>query len=807
MWSCEKDEKSSGAPLEITLEAETLSLFEGDNKTLKILTGNGKYKAKSSNTEVATVSVSENLLVVKSLKSGKTTVTLTDFKHKRTAIEITVSQAVNLSKYELGLGEKSEEIITISGEGTFEVTTQNAEIATAVLEGKNIKITGVKAGETAVSVTDTKINRTTNIIVTVYATVALDKNQAGLRVNEEEIVKILAGKGPFKVETDNDGVKAFEEDKILKIIALKPGQSVVTVTDTKTNQKAMVEVTVFKSIDVETSKVAMKIGEEKSVSISQGEGPYEVKSSNDVVRATIEGTNVKISALKGGKAIVTVLDTRTNRTFAIEAVVTASLQLEKTEVEVNPQAESTVIVVSGEGPFVTNSENAEIATATSDGRSIKISAKKAGRTQITVTDVKTQEKSVINVLVFNSITLSQNKVTLREKETASVNITSEGNNFKITSDNQNITAILEGKSIKITAVKAGKSIVTVTDVTSQKSVNLEVEVTASADIVLSKTEVSLRVGETATVAITSGEGAFQVSVNNDVVTATLENQNVKIVAKKGGQSEVTVSNSQTGKSAKISVTSQYGDFQVTENVTLNVNQTQEIAITGGSGQFTAVSDKENIATATISAGKVVVKGITAGNAIISVTDTQANKTKRINVTVKTAEKLSIGRKAINDVQVGGRGETALYSGMPVAELCTSENPSIAVFDKVETDEWGDRYVYVRGVGKGTTKVTISDGVTSFQVTVTVVGAPDFELLKNAFDIKVGETSIGAGVQGSGDFDINIQNTDLITVSQPNNYGSGDVYFFDIVGKKAGTTQVTITDRATQKSGMIQVTVR
>ncbi|GIM49670.1 hypothetical protein CAPN003_11220 [Capnocytophaga stomatis] len=553
------------------LEAETLSLFEGDNKTLKILTGNGKYKAKSSNTEVATVSVSENLLVVKSLKSGKTTVTLTDFKHKRTAIEITVSQAVNLSKYELGLGEKSEEIITISGEGTFEVTTQNAEIATAVLEGKNIKITGVKAGETAVSVTDTKINRTTNIIVTVYATVALDKNQAGLRVNEEEIVKILAGKGPFKVETDNDGVKAFEEDKILKIIALKPGQSVVTVTDTKTNQKAMVEVTVFKSIDVETSKVAMKIGEEKSVSISQGEGPYEVKSSNDVVRATIEGTNVKISALKGGKAIVTVLDTRTNRTFAIEAVVTASLQLEKTEVEVNPQAESTVIVVSGEGPFVTNSENAEIATATSDGRSIKISAKKAGRTQITVTDVKTQEKSVINVLVFNSITLSQNKVTLREKETASVNITSEGNNFRITSDNQNITAILEGKSIKITAVKAGKSIVTITDVISQKSVNLEVEVTASADIVLSKTEVSLRVGETATVAITSGEGAFQVSVNNDVVTATLENQNVKIVAKKGGQSEVTVSNSQTGKSAKISVTSQYGDFQVTENVTLNVN--------------------------------------------------------------------------------------------------------------------------------------------------------------------------------------------------------------------------------------------
>lgn len=89
----------------------------------------------------------------------------------------------------------------------------------------------------------------------------------------------------------------------------------------------------------------------------------------------------------------------------------------------------------------------------------------------------------------------------------------------------------------------------------------------------------------------------------------------------------------------------------------------------------------------------------------------------------------------------------------------------------------------------------------------MVGAPDFKLLKNTFDIKVGETSIGAGVQGSGDFDINIQNTDLITVSQPNNYGSGDVYFFDIVGKKAGTTQVTITDRATQKSGMIQVTVR
>ncbi|WP_172919983.1 hypothetical protein [Capnocytophaga canis] len=808
LWSCEKDDKMSNIPVELTLEEKMLSLFEGDNKTLKILTGNGKYKVQSSDVGVAKVSVNENLITINVLKSGKTVITLTDAQHKKTTVELTVSQAVNLSENEVGLGENSETMVTIADEGTFSVDVENEEIATATLEGKTIKITGKKAGKTVVSVTNTKINRSTKVDVTVYKTVSLEKNEVELRINEEEVIKLLTGEGPFNIETDNDGVKAFEEDKELKITALKPGKSVVSVIDTKTNQTATVEITVFKSIEVETDKVQMKKGEEKNIAISQGEGPYEVTSSNDVVRATVKDTNVKISALKGGKSIITVLDTKTNRTFAVEVVVNESLQLEKTDIELHPNAEHTILAISGVGPFMASSENTEIATATSNGKGIKISAKKTGRTQITVTDVKTQEKSVINVLVFTFVNLSQNKVVLKEKATTSVNITSEGNKFDISSDNQNVTVMMEGKTIKITGVKAGKSTITVTDAVSKKSTNLEVEVTALENIEVSKEAISLNIGEVTNVVITSGEGPFQLSVNNDFITATLENQNIRIEAKKGGKSEITISNPQTGKSVKISVISQYADFKLSTNeATLSVNQNQQVAITGGSGKFSATSNAESVATVNVSGTTLTINGASGGDAVITVTDTQSNKTKTINVKVKAATgKLDIVRKRV-ELIVGGFGDTQVISGMPVKEHCTSENPSIAVFDRVETNTFGETYAYIRGVGKGTTKVTISDGVTSFQVTAIVTKVPEFKLLKNIIDIKEGESSIGAGVQGSGNFSVSIQNSDLVTVSEPNNYGGGDTYFFDIEGKKAGTTQVTITDNVTKSSGVIQVTVR
>ena len=68
-------------------------------------------------------------------------------------------------------------------------------------------------------------------------------------------------------------------------------------------------------------------------------------------------------------------------------------------------------------------------------------------------------------------------------------------------------------------------------------------------------------------------------------------------------------------------------------VSLTLRGTSTVLITSGNGSYTVVSDKPAVATALLSGSAITITSVSAGTAIITVTDTQSGQTARIVVTV------------------------------------------------------------------------------------------------------------------------------------------------------------------------------
>ncbi len=81
---------------------------------------------------------------------------------------------------------------------------------------------------------------------------------------------------------------------------------------------------------------------------------------------------------------------------------------------------------------------------------------------------------------------------------------------------------------------------------------------------LDKESVTLKVGKTATVTITSGNGAYTVASSDDAIaTATEADGTITITAKAEGNADITVTDTKTNESKKISVTVEKADNPAT----------------------------------------------------------------------------------------------------------------------------------------------------------------------------------------------------------------------------------------------------
>ena len=283
-------------------------------------------------------------------------------------------------------------------------------------------------------------------------------------------------------------------------------------------------------------------------------------------------------------------------------------------------------------------------TATAEGKS--------GTCAVTV------KAKAVNV---TDVTLDKTELTLTEGETETLTATvrpDNADNRKVTwSSDKTDVATVDGAG-RVTAVKAGEAVVTVTTEDGGKTVSCKVTVQAKAvgvtEVTLDKTELTLTEGETETLTATvkpDNADNLKVTWSSDKTEIATVDGTGRVTAVKAGEAVVTVTTEDGGKTATCKVTVKAKVVPVTGvevnpwAVTLSVRGTSKLSYTIRPADATNQNVKwesESPSVATVdSEGNV--QGVAAGTAKICVTTEDGGFKSYCTVTVKKAEsKFEVG---------------------------------------------------------------------------------------------------------------------------------------------------------------------
>lgn len=296
------------------------------------------------------------------------------------------------------------------------------------------------------------------------------------------------------------------------------------------------------------------------------------------------------------------------------------------------------------------------------------------------------------------LTLEKSAVTVKQTESAIVRITAGNGGYKVESADKNIAiAAIEQNNVKITAIAEGKTTLTVSDAKGQKAtiaVTVESNIAPGKRLSVEKQELTLVNGEEEVNRILNAEhngninlsftispaGSVSITVEDRIVNGNPDGKNLRIKALKVGNTQVSVKDNTNNQTTSFKVTVTAAQLTIAKtDAEVDAEATTEVRINTGNPDYTVTSSASNIATAEVKektekvAGKndthhyVIIKGVAAGTAIITLKDSQ-NKTVAITVTVKAKEDifdvdgngvvtLKAGAKAEGNVKIPNNGTT------------------------------------------------------------------------------------------------------------------------------------------------------
>ena len=359
-------------------------------------------------------------------------------------------------------------------------------------------------------------------------------------------------------------------------------------------------------------------------------------------------------------------------------------------------------------------------TATAEGKS--------GTCTVTV------KAKAVNV---TEVTLDKTELTLTEGETEALTAMvkpDNADNRKVTwSSDKTEVATVDGAG-RVTAVKAGEAVVTVTTEDGGKTATCKVTVKAKAvnvtEVTLDKTELTLTEGETETLTATvkpDNADNKKVKWSSDKTDVATVDGAGRVTAVKAGEATVTVTTEDGGKTASCKVTVKAKAVNVTEvtldraELTLTEGEAETLTATvkpdnADNKKVTWSSDKTDVATVD-GAGKVTA--VKAGEAVVTVTTEDGGKTATCKVTVK-AKVVPVTGVDVKpwSVTIGANGTTKLTCTVAPSNATNrnvrweSDNPSVATVDSDGN---------VRAVSAGVAKVSAvtEDGGFRSGCTVTV----------------------------------------------------------------------------------------
>ena len=574
-------------------------------------------------------------------------------------------------------------------------------------------------------------------------------------------------------------------------------------------------------------KVVVKT--EKPVTVDANVTDMQVTTAND--QLTVNGTVDKLQADKA--VIVKGNGTIYEKTDNVQISVSVTgVSLDKTEI-VLVEGSSEKLTATVEPTNATNknvtwsSDHEAIATVDQNGT---VTARRGGQATITVTTVDGSKTATCTVRVriqigepVQSVGLNKTELALEVGKTGTLEAIvepSDATNKNVTwsSSNPEVATVDNGV---VTAVSAGEAIITVTTEDGAKTATCKVTVNAPqtvpvTGVTLDKAELTLEKGSTGTLKATV---APQNATNNTVTWsssnpefATVDNGVVTAVS--AGEAIITVTTEDGAKTATCKVTVNAPQTVPVTGVTLDK---AELTLEEGStGTLTATVEPQNATNNTVtwssnnpevatvdSTGKVVAQK--PGNATITVTTVDGNKTATCEVTVKETP-VAVTGVGLNTNQV----ELSVGEGNELQATVTPEN---ATNQKVtwksndttiaKVDENGK----VVGQKPGTTTITVTtvDGNKTATCEVTVKETP---VAVTGVGLNTNDLKLSAGEGNQLVVTITPQHATNPKVTWKSS--APEVATVDANGKviaqAPGTATITVTTEDGQKTAACTVTV-
>lgn len=153
--------------LKISPSSATLKV--ADTTTLAVSNASGKVSAKSNETSIVSANYLNNLLTLKGLKIGTTTVEVKDNKTtQKIPVTVNAANTAALSVFPafLAMSINSNAIITVTNaSGTVTVKSSNSSVATISYTSGIATVKGVSVGSATLTISDTKTSKTVDASV------------------------------------------------------------------------------------------------------------------------------------------------------------------------------------------------------------------------------------------------------------------------------------------------------------------------------------------------------------------------------------------------------------------------------------------------------------------------------------------------------------------------------------------------------------------------------------------------------------------------------------------------------------------
>ncbi len=164
------DSSHESSTSSLSVSPTSLIISQGSSGTASVSNASGSVSVSSSNSSVATARYDRGVVTVRGINAGNATITVKDSNRSRTITVMVMSSGASLtvSASTLSVTQGTNGTFTVSGaSGTVSVSSSNSAVAAVSYAGGVVTVSGLKAGNATVTVSDSRQSKT--VLVTVLA--------------------------------------------------------------------------------------------------------------------------------------------------------------------------------------------------------------------------------------------------------------------------------------------------------------------------------------------------------------------------------------------------------------------------------------------------------------------------------------------------------------------------------------------------------------------------------------------------------------------------------------------------------------